>query len=74
VIQSWNELRWDVEEIRDGDASILALGHIRGEGRDSGVTIDARAGWLAYFTEGRITRFQTFANREEALEAAGLRE
>jgi ketosteroid isomerase-like protein len=61
-----------VEEIRRGGEQVLALGHIRGEGRDSGVAIDARAGWLARFREGRIAKFQTFANRDEALEAAGL--
>ena len=74
VDPSWANLGWEVEEIRDGGEQILALGHIRGEGRDSGVAIDARAGWLAHFSEGRITRFQTFANRDDALEAAGLRE
>jgi ketosteroid isomerase-like protein len=74
VIQSWEELRWDVEELRDGDGWVLALGHIRGQGRDSGVAIDARAGWLASFRDGLITRFQTYANRNEALEAAGLSE
>ena len=74
VSQSWDNLRWEVEEIRDGDDWVLALGHIQGEGRDSGAAIDATGGWLANFTEGRIARFQTFANRTEALEAAGLRE
>jgi ketosteroid isomerase-like protein len=74
VDQSWENLRWEVEEIRDGGDWTLALGHIRGEGRDSGATIDAKAGWLANFIEGRITKFQTFANRDDALEAAGLSE
>jgi ketosteroid isomerase-like protein len=74
VDQSWENLGWEVEEIRDGGEQILALGHIRGEGRDSGVAIDARGGWLAHFSEGRITKFQTFANRDEALQAAGLSE
>jgi ketosteroid isomerase-like protein len=74
VDQSWENLGWEVEEIRDGGSWVLALGHIRGEGRDSGAAIDARAGWLAHFREGRIARFQTFANRADALEAAGLRE
>jgi ketosteroid isomerase-like protein len=74
VVQSWDELKWDVEEIRDGEEWVLALGHIRGEGRDSGVAIDTRAGWLAHFSDGRIIRFQTFANRDDALEATGLSE
>jgi ketosteroid isomerase-like protein len=71
---SWENLRWQVEEIRDGDGWVLALGRIRGQGRDSGAAIDSRAGWVAHFREGLITRFQTYANRTEALEAAGLRE
>jgi ketosteroid isomerase-like protein len=74
VIESWESLRWDVEELRDGEGWVLALGHIRGQGRDSGAAIDARAGWLAHFRNGLITRFRTYANRDEALEAAGLRE
>ena len=74
VAESWEELSWDIEAIQEGDIWVLALGHIRGQGRDSGAAIDARAGWLAHFHDGRIARFQTFANRDEALEAAGLRE
>ena len=74
VDRSWDDLRWDVEEIRDGDDWVLALGHIRGQGHDSGAAIDANAGWLARFREGQITEFQTFANRAAALEAAGLAE
>jgi ketosteroid isomerase-like protein len=74
VSQSWEDLRWEVEELRDGQGWVLAVGHIRGQGRDSGAAIDAKAGWLAHFRDGLITRFQTFANRKEALEAAGLRE
>jgi ketosteroid isomerase-like protein len=74
VNQSWENLEWEVEEIRDSGRWVLALRHIRGGGRDSGAAIDARAGWLAHFREGRIARFQTFANRDQALEAAGLRE
>jgi ketosteroid isomerase-like protein len=74
VDQSWENLRWEVEEIRDGGETILALGHIRGEGRDSGVAIDAKAGWLAHFSEGRIRRFQTFADGHDAIKAFGLSE
>jgi ketosteroid isomerase-like protein len=74
VAKSWHGLRWRVEEMREGDGWVLALGRIRSRGRDSRAMIDARAGWLAHFREGRMTRFQTFTNREHALEAAGLRE
>jgi ketosteroid isomerase-like protein len=72
VEKTWKELVWQIEELRDLGDLVLALGHIRGEGRESGVTIDTRAGWIAEFREGLIAGFQTFANRNEALEAAGL--
>jgi ketosteroid isomerase-like protein len=74
VDESWENLRWEVEEIRDGGSWVLALGHIRGGGRGSGIAIDARAGWVARFREGRITSFHTYADRAEAFEAVGITE
>ena len=74
VDQSWDDLRWEVEEIRDGGEWVLALGRIRGKGHDTGAAIDSRAGWMAHFRSGDIAKFQTYADRAEALEAAGLSE
>src|SRR4051795_8343984 len=47
IDQSWEDLKWDVEDFRDGDGWVLAVGYIRGSGRGSGVAVDARAGWVA---------------------------
>jgi ketosteroid isomerase-like protein len=74
VDESWENLEWQVEEIRDGVDWVLAVGRIRGEGRDSGAAIDARAGWVARFRDDRIANFHTYADRDEALEAVGLSE
>jgi ketosteroid isomerase-like protein len=74
VNESWDDLRWEIEDVRDGGDWVLAVGRIRGEGRDSGAAIDARAGWVAQFREGLITRFQTHADRDQALQAVGLSE
>jgi ketosteroid isomerase-like protein len=72
VEESWENLRWEVEEIREGDDWVLALGHIRGHGRASGAVLDVKAGWVARFREGQITNFHTNADRSEALKAVGL--
>src|SRR3989442_16004691 len=40
VEESWENLRWEVEGIRDGGTWILALGRFRGRGRGSGAAID----------------------------------
>jgi ketosteroid isomerase-like protein len=74
VNESWDNLSWEVEEIRDGGDWVLALGRIRGRGADSGVAIDTRAGWFVRFRDGLITSFHTFSDRGAALEAAGLSE
>ena len=58
VEDSWENLRWEIEELREGGDWVLALGHIRGQGRHSGVDIDARAGWVARFRKGEVTNFQ----------------
>jgi ketosteroid isomerase-like protein len=72
VDESWEELKWEVEEIRDLGGSVIALGHIRGRGRDSGIGIDARGAWVSHLRDGRIARFQTYSDRAEALAATGL--
>jgi ketosteroid isomerase-like protein len=74
VEESWENLGWEVEEIRQGGDWVLALGRIHGEGRGSGAAIDARAGWVAHFRDGRITAFRTYPDRAEALKDLGLEE
>jgi ketosteroid isomerase-like protein len=74
VEDTWESLWWDVDEIREVTDAAIALGRIRGRGRDSGVAIDTAAGWMAHFRDGLIVRFRTYADRGAALEAAGLGE
>jgi len=63
VEESWEELRWDVEEIRDLGGRVIALGHIQGRGRNSGAAIDVRGAWVADLHDGRIRRFRTYSDR-----------
>jgi ketosteroid isomerase-like protein len=74
VEESWEALRWEVDEVREAGDWVLALGHIRGKGRGTGASIDTSGGWVAQFRDGLITRFRTCTSREQALEAAGLSE
>jgi ketosteroid isomerase-like protein len=74
VEEIWENLRWEIEELREGGDWVLALGHMRGQGRHSGVDIDARAGWVARFRKGQVTNFHTYADRADALDAVGLSE
>lgn len=48
VEDSWENLRWEIEELREGGDWVLALGHIRGRDATAGSTsTHGRAGWPA---------------------------
>jgi ketosteroid isomerase-like protein len=74
VDESWENLTWELEEIRDGQGWVLALGRIQGSGRGSGATIDARGAWLVRFRGGLISGFRTYPDRTQALRDVGLSE
>jgi ketosteroid isomerase-like protein len=70
----WNEITFEVEEPIPTDDGVLAFVRARLRGRVSGVAIEDRVALLFALRDGKITRMQTYSDREEALEAAGLRE
>jgi ketosteroid isomerase-like protein len=74
VDDAWESLIWEVDEIREVGEIAVAVGHIRGKGRETGATIDTSGGWVAHFDDGLIIHFRTYTDRKEALEAAGLPE
>ena len=74
VEERWENLEWEIEEIRDCGHLVLALGRIRGRGRASGAVVDSAGAWVAEVCASKIARFQTFSDPAEALKAAGLEE
>lgn len=73
--QNWSAYETElIEAIPAGDNTVVAEGEVRATGRMSGVRTTHRFGYLFRVAEGRISRFEIFATRREALEAAGLSE
>jgi ketosteroid isomerase-like protein len=69
---AWEEHRSDPEEVRvidDERVLVLTIEHFRG--RD-GIEFDQPCGTIFTLRGGKITRMQSFWERETALEAAGL--
>jgi ketosteroid isomerase-like protein len=62
------------DEIQDVGEHLLAFGHWIARGRESGVELKITASWVVDVRDGKIVRWQTYTNRDEALEAAGLQE
>jgi ketosteroid isomerase-like protein len=69
----WSEFRVEAEDFIDAGDTIFVGGRISGRGQGSGVNVDAPVFMVWTFSDGRAVRQRWFAERSEALEAAGLR-
>jgi ketosteroid isomerase-like protein len=66
--------RLDPNELIDAGHSVIAIAHIRGAGQHSGIALGDLMALSFTIRNGLIIRQQSFRSKEEALEAAGLRE
>jgi ketosteroid isomerase-like protein len=66
----------DPIELIDAGDEVVALVQVKGVGSASQIAMEDRDRFAILFTieNGRVVRQQSFRNREEAREAAGLRE
>ena len=70
----WGEVRFEPVEVLDLGERLLFLGGVKGSGVSSGAAVESDWGVLFTLSAGRLIREQPFFDRQEALEAAGLRE
>jgi len=73
-LENWEGHQIDVEEMRDGADSVVACLHLTGRGKASGVEVDLRVYMHYKLRDGKVVYLYEYANRAEALEAAGLKE
>jgi ketosteroid isomerase-like protein len=73
-LESWEGFQIDVEEMEDGADSVVACVHLTGRGKRSGVEVDLRVYMHYKLRDGKVVYVYEYAERGEALEAAGLRE
>jgi ketosteroid isomerase-like protein len=70
----FDEFRFEVDELLVAGDSVVSLGGIRVRGALSGATALQQGASVAQLQDGRIVAIRIYFNREEALEAVGLRE
>jgi uncharacterized protein len=71
----WETLVFDPIEISALDAErVIAVVHTSGRAKGSGIEIDQELTHLWSLRDGKAVRFETYSTKQEALEAAGLRE
>ena len=73
--EMWRDLAFEpVEFIDAGQNLVIVVVAYRGRGVASGAPLDAVATWLYEMRDGRVCRARAFTTKQQALEAAGLRE
>ena len=71
--RAFSDLRIEAERIIDlGGDRVLVLPRQTALGKQSGVPIDHEFGDVFTLDDGKVVRYDTYWNRAEALEAAGL--
>jgi ketosteroid isomerase-like protein len=74
ITGTWEDYRSEVEEILDLGEHVLTVARITGHGASGGVPIDQRIFILSRFQGETAVWAKSFASKEEALEAVGMRE
>jgi ketosteroid isomerase-like protein len=73
-LDAFEDLRYEPEEVLDLGDKYLATAQMHGHGSGSGVPVGLQLFQLFTMRRGLVVRQEDFADRSDALEAAGLRE
>src|SRR3954451_11125193 len=74
AVSVFGKIDFDVEELVDAGDQVVAVVRDRRVGRTSGVPVEATHLAVWTLADDKVIRLQTFDDREQALEAAGLSE
>jgi ketosteroid isomerase-like protein len=71
-----NQAGYKVEpvEVIDAGDKVITVARFGGAGPASGIALDDQMAFVHTFKDGLVVREQAFSNRDDALDAAGLRE
>ena len=72
--EAWDSITLDITEFTDLGEAVVAEGCFRLRGRSSDVELEVREAWVYWVQNGRIRQMAEYGSKQDALEAAGLRE
>jgi ketosteroid isomerase-like protein len=72
--EAWESIEYEPEELIDAGDRVISADLERTRGRASGVETELRQFGVWTVDDGKVTRVQWFATREEAFEAVRLRD
>ncbi len=71
-LESWQDLRFELEELIPAGGAVVATYHMTGHGLASGAGVDLHGGHIWQLRDGRAVRLEVHVSRAEAMKAAGL--
>jgi ketosteroid isomerase-like protein len=74
LADDWEEVQFEIEEIRDKGEQGVGFGRFRARGRASGVELNVPLGVVGIVRNKKIVYSRFFSDPAEALKAAGLEE
>ena len=72
--EAWADLRIEIEDYRDLDDRVLAVGCVRATGQSSGVQVEEPFAVLFVVRDSVFVRVDSYSDPSKALAAAGLSE
>jgi ketosteroid isomerase-like protein len=73
-MEAWQDFSDEIDEVIDVGGPVVAAVTVKGRGRESGMDISQRLFHVIEVRDGKILRLWEYLDREEALQAARLRE
>jgi ketosteroid isomerase-like protein len=70
LIETLGEMSMTIEEMADVDDELMVVTRFTTRGAQSGIQMDVPIFHLVDFEDGRVRRYRTFTDREQALRAA----
>lgn len=67
----WDDLRFEIEELRESGDAVSVRGTLSAHGRVSGVDLAVPMGLLTRFREGKLVYWETFSDPDAAFERDG---
>ena len=72
--EAFGEIRIEMSEIRDLGDRLVAIGHTRTRGRESGAETETPLAFVTEIRNGKTILLRAYLDPKQALEAAGLSE
>ena len=71
---AFSEVQTELSDVRAIGERVVAIGRLRGRGKESGAITESAIAWIVEFKSGKVIRVREYLDPKQALEAVGLSE